>query len=258
MSTHFRPCIDIHNGAVKQIVGESLRDAGNTAAENFVSQKGAEYYADLYKREGLRGGHVIMLNSTDSPYYEATKQQALRALEAYPNGLQIGGGINCDNAEEFILGGASHVIVTSYIFNNGQIHFDRLEKLYDLLGRGRIVLDLSCRAINNSYYIATDRWQNITDIKVDGNLLNRLSQYCAEFLVHAVDMEGKAGGIDERLIVLLADSPIEVTYAGGISSYEDIRKIKEIGKDCVNFTVGSKLDIFGGNLSIEEIIACIQ
>ena len=109
----FRPCIDIHNGKVKQIVGGSLTDVQDQAKENFVSEQDAAFYAELYKKAGIVGGHVILLNSQDSPNYEATKQQALLALRTYPGGLQIGGGVNPGNAQEYLEAGACPVIVTS-------------------------------------------------------------------------------------------------------------------------------------------------
>ena len=254
----FRPCIDIHNGAVKQIVGATLDDASGKALENYVSEKGGEYYAKLYRRLGLPGGHVIILNRRESEYYEASRQQALKALEAYPGGLMIGGGINDKNAEEFIEAGASHVIVTSFVFSNGRIDEDNLRKLVKAVGSDRIVLDMSCRNIEGTYRVATDRWQKIADEIVDLQLFERLSEYCDEFLVHAVDSEGLQNGIDEELVRILATSGKPCTYAGGISSYDDIYRIKTAGRGLVNFTVGSKLDIFGGSLRIEEIIKCIR
>ena len=141
----FRPCIDIHNGQVKQIVGGSLKDQGDEAVTNFASSYDAAFYADLYKRDGLKGGHIILLNAKDSAYYEETKRQAISALEAYPGGMQIGGGITADNAKEYLDVGASHVIVTSYVFKGGQIKWENLEKLRDVVGKDKIVLDVSCR-----------------------------------------------------------------------------------------------------------------
>ena len=141
----FRPCIDIHNGKVKQIVGSSLKDEGNEATENFVSQCDASYFANLYKKENLKGAHVIMLNAKDSEYYEATKAQALLAVRTYPGALQVGGGITAENAKEYIENGADKVIVTSYVFKNGEIQYDNLEKLIASVGKEHIVLDLSCR-----------------------------------------------------------------------------------------------------------------
>lgn len=258
----FRPCIDIHNGQVKQIVGSSLRDSMNYAKENFVSDKDGAYYAGLYRDMNLTGGHVIMLNSRDSEYYEATKAQAMSALSAFPYGLQIGGGITADNAKEFIDAGASHVIVTGYVFKDGRIKYDNLEKLVSAVGKNHIVLDLSCRLRDGRYYIVTDRWQNFTDEILDTSLLEKLSEYCDEFLVHAVDSEGKSSGIDENVLEILAgvenDGKYVVTYAGGVSSVDDIIQIKEKGHNRVNVTVGSRLSIFGGDISIEEILECIQ
>lgn len=254
----FRPCIDIHNGKVKQIIGSTLRDEGDSAQENFVSEKDASYYAKIYKDNDLPGGHVIMLNPRGTGYYEATLAQALLALSAYPGGLMAGGGIDDENAGYFIDAGASHVIVTSFVFSKGTVNSDNLKKLEDAVGRDRIVLDLSCRKTDRGYMIATDRWQNLTDVRVDEELLETLSDRCDEFLVHAVDTEGKSSGIDEQLIRILAASPIPVCYAGGVSSYDDILRIKEAGSGRVDVTVGSKLDFFGGDLSLQEIIRCTR
>ena len=250
----FRPCIDIHNGKVKQIVGGSLKDAGNTADENFVSGQDAAFYADLYKKEGFRGGHIILLNAKDSEYYEATKKQAMSALQAYPGGLQVGGGITAENAEEFLAAGASHVIVTSYVFCDGQIQMDRLKKLLDTVGKEHLVLDLSCRKKDGKYYIVTDRWQKFTEQMITEELLEQLSGYCDEFLVHAVDVEGKAGGIEEELVRLLGSwGKIPVTYAGGVGNFDDLAKLKELGKNRLNVTIGSALDLFGGAMSYEKV-----
>lgn len=253
----FRPCIDIHNGKVKQIVGSTLRDKGDVAGENFVSDSDSTYFANLYKGYGLSGGHVIILNHAGSKYYESSKRQAKEALNAYPGGLMIGGGIGPDNAAEFLGAGASHVIATSYVFSDGAVNMDNLKRLFDATG-GRLVLDLSCKRVDGRYLVSTDRWQKLTDTVVDDTMFERLSGYCDEFLVHAIDSEGRSSGIDEELIAVLADAPRPVTYAGGISSLDDIKLIRTIGRDRVNFTVGSKLDIFGGNLRIEEIIECTR
>lgn len=252
----FRPCIDIHNGRVKQIVGGSLKDKGNQAEENFVSQMDGAFYANMYKKAGIRGGHIILLNPVTSEYYEATRAQALLALHSYPWGLQIGGGITADNAAQFIEAGASHVIVTSYVFNNGRIDYNNLEKLVDAVGKSHLVLDLSCRKMDDSYYIVTDRWQKFTDEVITEELLDELSQYCDEFLIHAVDVEGKASGIEKELVSLLGDwGKIPLTYAGGVHSFEDLRLIKELGHNMVNVTIGSALDLFGGSMKFEEVIA---
>lgn len=251
----FRPCIDIHNGKVKQIVGGTLRDAGNLAAENFVSEQDAVWFAELYRRAGIRGGHVILLNAVDSEFYEQTKEQALAALRDYPGGLQAGGGITAENAGLFLDAGASHVIVTSYVFQDGRIRYDRLQRLTEAVGRDRLVLDLSCRRTQQGYRIVTDRWQRLTEEQVDEKLLERLSGYCGEFLVHAVDVEGRAEGIEEELAALLGTwGKLPVTYAGGVHSYEDLRLLKKLGKGRLNVTVGSALDLFGGSLEWQKVL----
>lgn len=250
----FRPCIDIHNGQVKQIVGGSLLDQGDQVVENFAATQEADYFADMYKKDGLTGGHVILLNPASSEYYAKTKEQALKALRAYPEGLQIGGGITAENAAEYIEAGASHVIVTSYVFKNGEIQWENLEKLCAAVGKEHVVLDLSCRKKDDKYYIVTDRWQTFTNVVLDEAILEKLSGYCDEFLVHGVDVEGKASGIESELIEILSkETKIPVTYAGGISSLEDLEKIREIGKGKIDFTIGSALDLFGGKIPYQTI-----
>ena len=250
----FRPCIDIHNGQVKQIVGGSLLDQGDQAVENFAATQEADYFADMYKKDGLTGGHVILLNPASSEYYAKTKEQALKALRAYPEGLQIGGGITAENAAEYIAAGASHVIVTSYVFKNGEIQWENLENLCAAVGKEHVVLDLSCRKKDDKYYIVTDRWQTFTNVVLDEAILEKLSGYCDEFLVHGVDVEGKASGIESELIEILSkETKIPVTYAGGISSLEDLEKIREIGKGKIDFTIGSALDLFGGKIPYQTI-----
>ena len=251
----FRPCIDIHNGKVKQIVGGSLKDEQNHAQENFVSTQDAAFYADLYKGKEIKGGHVILLNAKDSAYYEATKAQAMLALSTYPGGLQVGGGITAKNAKEFIDAGASHVVVTSYVFRDGKIDYERLELLKDTIGTERIVLDVSCKKKAEGYVVVTDRWQKETTEILDVGLLDKLAGYCDEFLVHAVDVEGKAEGIEKELVALLGEwGKKPITYAGGVHNMEDLQLIKELGRDKVNVTVGSALDLFGGNMSFEAVI----
>ncbi len=251
----FRPCIDIHNGKVKQIVGGSLKDEGNKATENFVSEYDASYFANLYKKENLKGAHVIMLNAVDSEYYEATKAQAMIAIRTYPAALQVGGGITAKNAREYIDNGADKVIVTSYVFKDGVIQYDNLDKLIEAVGKEHIVLDLSCRKREGKYYIVTDRWQKFTDVEVKYETLDELSEYCSEFLIHAVDVEGKQQGIDVDLISYLGEwEGIPITYAGGIHAYEDIETIGKLGKGKIHVTVGSALDLFGGKLEFEKII----
>ena len=254
----FRPCIDIHNGHVVQIVGSSLRDENDSAQYNFVSEKDSAYYANLYKEHGLSGGHIIILNGKDSEYYEATKAEAVKALQTYKGGMQIGGGITDKNAEEYILAGASHIIVTSYVFSDGKICYNNLNRLNSAVGREHICLDVSCRMRNGKYYVVTDRWQKFTDVVLDENLIVSLSEYCDELLVHAVDVEGRKAGINATIAGILEKSPIPVTYAGGISSLDDIAKIRSIGNNKIDFTIGTALNIFGGDLDLMEVIRCTQ
>ena len=254
----FRPCIDIHNGKVKQIVGGSLRDEGSQARENFVSEQDAAFYAGLYQRQGIRGGHVILLNKEGTEYFEATRQQALSALRAYPGGLQIGGGIRDDNAADYLNAGASAVIVTSYVFRDGQMNWKNLKKLETAVGADHLVLDVSCRRKGDDYYIVTDRWQKFTDVVLTPSVLDELADYCVEFLVHAVDVEGKAEGIEEPLVRMLGSwDGIPVTYAGGVGSFDDLRKLKELGQNRLNVTIGSALDLFGGPMNYEETVKFI-
>lgn len=255
----FRPCIDIHNGKVKQIVGGSLRDEGNQAQENFVAEAGAEYYANLYKEHNLKGGHIILLNKEGTEFYEATKSQALNALRAYPGGMQIGGGINDTNASFFIEAGASHVIVTSFVFQNGQINFENLEKIKNAVGREHLVLDLSCRLKNDDYVIVTDRWQKDTDFVLNYENLTLLASYADEFLIHAVDVEGKMGGIEGILAKKLGEfHQIPITYAGGIHSFSDLDELNEKGNGRLDATIGSALSLFGGPMKFEEVIAYFE
>lgn len=255
----FRPCIDIHNGKVKQIVGGSLLDKGDFAKDNFVSEKNGDYYAALYRDAGLAGGHIILLNPIGSPYYEEDVRQACLALETYPGGLQIGGGMNNENAAYFLEKGASHIIVTSFVFRDGTIDYDNLNKIVKVTGKERLVLDLSCRKRGDAYYIVTDRWQKFTDVKLTEEVLDALSGYCDEFLIHAVDVEGKSSGIEEKIAALLGCwNGIPVTYAGGVGSMEDLRSLKELGRGRVDVTIGSALDLFGGPLRFEDVIEEIR
>ena len=261
---NFRPCIDIHNGKVKQIIGSSLQDEGDSARENFVASKDAVFYARMYRELGLTGGHIILLNPVDSPYYESTKRQAMEALSACPGLMQIGGGITADNAAQFLEAGASHVIVTSYVFKNGRINYTNLKKLVKAVGAERIVLDLSCKAASAAdnkeaaslaYYVVTDRWQKMTDVRLCAETLDELSEYCDEFLIHAADVEGKQNGIEENVAKILGDwGKKPITYAGGVHSLEDIALLKKIGKKKIDVTVGSALDIFGGNLKLTDVV----
>lgn len=261
----FRPCIDIHNGKVKQIVGGSLCDKSeenSSADENFVSEKSADYFAELYKKYNLFGGHIILLNKQGTDEYDADLKQAELALSTFPEGLQIGGGITSENALTFIKMGASHIIVTSYVFKDGKVNMENLKALVDSVGKEKIVLDLSCRKRDGKYFIVTDRWQKFTDVEVTSETFTELYKYCDEFLVHAVDVEGKSSGIDSELLEILS-SAAEVlasdknqgkniiTYAGGISSSDDINLIDKTGSGRIDFTVGSALDLFGGNIKFE-------
>lgn len=251
----FRPCIDIHNGKVKQIVGGSLLDAGNHAEENFVAEQDASFYAHLYKESHIKGGHIILLNKAGTPYYEEDVAQAKLALSEYPNGLQVGGGITAENAKSFLDMGASHVIVTSYVFKDGKIDYERLDKLTKAVGKEHLVLDLSCRKKDEKYYIVIHRWQNFTDEIVSKETIEKLEKYADEFLIHAVDVEGKANGVERELVRMLGEySSLPITYAGGVGSYEDIEIIRTIGKGRLNVTIGSALDIFGGTLDYDKVI----
>ena len=251
----FRPCIDIHNGKVKQIVGGSLKDEGNQAKENFVAEQDAAYFAEFYKKDKIRGGHIILLNPSDSSYYKETKRQALLALHTYPGGMQVGGGIHAENAKEFIEAGASHVIVTSYVFKDGRINYENLKRLSNLIGAEHLVLDLSCRKKDGRYYIVTDRWQKFTEEVVTPETLDKLAEYCSEYLIHAVDVEGKAAGIETELATMLGTwGKQPMTYAGGVGSFDDLESLKQCGQDRIDVTVGSALDIFGGALPYDEVV----
>lgn len=255
----FRPCIDIHNGKVKQIVGGSLLDKGDQAEENFVSEQDASFFASFYEKKGCRGGHVILLNPPESPYYQATREQAFGALRSFPGGLQIGGGITPDNAEEFLRAGASHVIVTSYVFRGGEFHRDNLKKLVERVGKEHIVLDLSCRKKEGVYYIVTDRWQNYTQVPLTPQTMEELADSCDEFLIHAVDVEGKASGIETNLAKMLGEwRKKPITYAGGVHTYEDITLLKRLGHGQIHVTIGSALDLFGGNLEFDKVLEIVK
>lgn len=255
----FRPCIDIHNGKVKQIVGGSLLDAGNQAEENFVAVQDAAFYASLYKRSGIKGGHIILLNKAGTEYYDADVKQARLALKEYPGGLQIGGGITAENAAGFLEMGASHVIVTSYVFSDGKIDYGRLRTLVKAVGKEHLVLDLSCRKRDGQYYIVTDRWQKFTEEIVSKETIEKLQDYADEFLVHAVDVEGKANGVEEELVKILSEyAGVSVTYAGGVGSYKDIETLKRLGRGRLNVTIGSALDLFGGSLNYDRVIGMMD
>lgn len=239
--TKFRPCIDLHNGSVKQIVGGSLSEDGRGLQTNFESDRPAGYYANIYRKDGLQGGHVIKLG----PGNDAAARQA---LAAYPGGLQIGGGICLENAADWLRAGASHVIVTSWLFGGeGQFLPGRLDQLVGEVGREHLVVDLSCRAKGDGWVVAMNRWQTLTDLGVDAPTIRELAESCDEFLVHAADVEGKCGGIDSRLVEYLgAHCPIPVTYAGGANAFWDLATVDELSGGKVDLTIGSALDLFGG------------
>jgi len=246
----FRPCIDLHEGKVKQLVGGTLGAETQPLQTNFVSDRPATWYADLYKRDGLQGGHVIMLGP-------GNEDPARAALAAYRGGLQIGGGINLDNARSWLDAGASHVIITSYVFRDGQVDWQRLRSLVDAIGKDRLVLDLSCRRHDNHYLVVTDRWQKFTGVAINGQNLQRLADSCAEFLVHAADVEGLGRGIDRELVSSLAEwSPIPTTYAGGANALSDLEEVTRLSDGRIDLTIGSALDIFGGKgVRYEDAVA---
>jgi phosphoribosylformimino-5-aminoimidazole carboxamide ribotide isomerase len=234
----FRPCIDLHEGKVKQIVGGTLGDSGPRT--NFVSDRSVAWFAELYRRDGLTGGHVIMLGPGNDT-------EARAALAAFPGGLQIGGGVNAQNARGWIEAGASHVIVTSWVFREGRVDWDRLGELVKTAGKNRLVLDLSCRRLDENYFVVTDRWQKFTEVAITPETLRKLAGSCAEFLVHAVDVEGLCHGIDRELVEKLGQwTPIPTTYAGGANSLADLEEVTRLGRNKIDLTIGSALDIFGG------------
>lgn len=236
----FRPCIDLHEGRVKQIVGSTLSDSEAGLRTNFVADRPAAWFAALYRRDGLRGGHVICLGS-------GNEAAAREALAAYPGGLQLGGGVTADNARAWLEAGASHVIVTSWVFREGQLERERLRALQRAVGRERLVLDLSCRRREGRYWVMTDRWQRFTELALSRETLEDLAGHCAEFLIHAVDVEGLGQGIDEELVTRLGQwAPCPITYAGGARSLADLERVTELGRGRVDLTIGSALDLFGG------------
>lgn len=246
--TAFRPCIDLHQGQVKQIVGGSLTDDG--ADTNFVSQYDATYYAELYRQHCLTGGHVIALGPNN-------QQQVFKALAAYPGGLQFGGGVCLENAASYLAAGASHIIVTSYLFDQGELSWSRLEAIKAEVGAEHLVFDLSCRKTVQGWMIATDRWQTITNTPVNTETIKELENHCAEFLVHAADVEGLQGGIDKDLVKLLGEScALPCTYAGGAESLQDLALVESLSSGAVDLTIGSALDIFGGTgVTLEECVS---
>lgn len=245
----FRPCIDLHDGKVKQIVGETLN---TELVENFVSQHDSTYYAELFKRDGLRGGHVIMLGPNN-------EEAAKRALSAYPGGLQVGGGIHAQNARQYVEAGASHVIVTSYIFKDGKLNWDNLKEIVEQVGKQRLVIDLSCKSRDGRWYVVTNQWKQFSNFEVNAANIAELEQYCDELLVHAVDVEGKQSGIQQDLVRDLAEwTSIPTTYAGGARSLDDIELFRQLSGGKLGLTIGSALSIFGGALDYETVLAAFR
>lgn len=246
----FRPCIDLHEGKVKQLVGGTLGGDPGRLRTNFVSDRPAVWYAELYRRDGLKGGHVILLGP-------GNESEARTALQAYPGGLQIGGGVKLNNARTWLAAGASHVIVTSWVFRGGQVDWERLSQLVGAIGKERLVLDLSCRRRGDDYFVVTNRWQKFTDLAISRENLKKLAAWCAEFLIHAVDVEGQCRGIDQELVSRLRQwSPIPTTYAGGASSLADLEAVTRLGQGRIDLTIGSAMDIFGGSgVRYEDAVA---
>lgn len=244
----FRPCIDLHSGKVKQIVGESLQDDAAKLKENFVSEHGAAYYADMFKRDGLSGGHVIMLGG-------GNEREAVNALQAYPGGLQIGGGITAENAAFYLEQGATHVIVTSFIFRDGRLDMEHLNRIAAEVGKQRLVIDLSCKQKDGKWLVVTNQWRMFSDFELTSANLSFLESYCDEFLVHAVDVEGKQSGIQKELSIKLAEFvSIPTTYAGGARSLADLDEFRRLTDGKLDITVGSALDIFGGKLPYQDVV----
>ena len=249
----FRPCIDLREGRVVQIIGSSLIDKNSeTLKTNFETDRSPEEFARMYKEDNLTGGHVISLGS-------GNEEAALSALQTFPGGFHIGGGITPQNAVAYLDAGASHVIVTSYVFSNGRIDLEKLKLLQETVGKDRLVLDLSCRKKGSDFWIVTDRWQKFTNEIISPEILNQLADHCDEFLVHGVDVEGKMEGIQTELIGILGKySPIPVTYAGGVNALSDLDLVKEVGQNRVDLTIGSALDIFGGTVPYRSVVEWFQ
>ncbi|MBB6735363.1 phosphoribosylformimino-5-aminoimidazole carboxamide ribotide isomerase [Cohnella zeiphila] len=244
----FRPCIDIHQGKVKQIVGETLQEDASKVVENFVSAQDPGHYAKMYKEDGLTGGHIIMLGG-------GNREAAVQALRAYPEGMQIGGGITAENAAEYLEEGASHVIVTSYVFRDGRLDTDNLRKIVAEVGKERLVLDLSCKERDGKWYVVTNQWTRFSDLELNEASIRELENSCDEFLIHAVDVEGKREGVQERLARHLAEwVRIPTTYAGGARSLADLERFRAITGGRLDITIGSALDIFGGALAYREVV----
>ncbi|MCC5844941.1 MAG: phosphoribosylformimino-5-aminoimidazole carboxamide ribotide isomerase [Verrucomicrobia bacterium] len=247
--TRFRPCIDLHNGRVKQIVGGTLRNEDEPRT-NFVSPNGADWFANRYREDNLTGGHVIQLGP-------GNQEAAEQALAAWPKGLQLGGGIREDNALAWLENGADKIIVTSWLFDeHARFQPKRMEQLARLVGPEHLVIDLSCRGRFPDWRVAMNRWQTPTDLAVNAETLAFMADFCSEFLIHAADVEGLKAGMDEDLIRMLgAESPLPVTYAGGASRFEDLARTESLSQGRVDLTIGSALDLFGGTIPYADCVA---
>lgn len=248
--TRFRPCIDLHQGQVKQIVGGTLSDEGGGPDTHFVSAQGADYYAAKYKRDGLTGAHVIQLGP-------GNRAAAISALSAWPDGLQLGGGVTVMNAESWMAAGAGKLIVTSWLFDErNRFDLSRLKAISKLVGPEKLVVDLSCRGRDGEWWVAIHRWQTLTDMRLIPETLKLFEPYCSELLIHAADVEGLRAGMDEDLIRFLgAESPLPVTYAGGAKQFEDLARVNRLSDGRVDLTIGSALDIFGGDVPYADCVA---
>lgn len=244
----FRPCIDLHDGKVKQIVGSTLGHKDQDVIENFISNHDSSYYAKMFAKDQLTGGHVIMLG-------DGNEEAALAALAAYPQGLQVGGGITTENAKKYIDAGATHVIVTSFIFYDGRLNVDRLKQLVQIIGKQHLVIDLSCRKRDGKWFVVTDKWTKFSDFEVNAESIAFIENFCDELLIHAVDVEGKKGGMQESLVHDLATwTTIPTTYAGGVRSLGDLKKFENIANGKLHITIGSALSIFGGDLPYSDVV----
>lgn len=239
---------------MKQIVGGSLRDDGPGPKENFVSEQPPAWFAQKFREDKLFGGHVIMLG-------KGNETAAMEALAAFPQGLQVGGGIRPGNAAAWLDAGASHVIVTSALFDaDGKFLQDAVDALVEEVGRKRLVIDLSCRRTTKGWTVAMNRWQTLTDLEVSPATLDALLPLCDEFLIHAADVEGLCGGIDRELVALLGGwGKCPITYAGGAATMDDVKLVSEAGRGLVDVTVGSALDLFGGKgIRYADLVAMEQ
>ena len=227
---------------VKQIVGGSLSDTDQEQLQtNFIAEHDSAWFAEQYKQDQLYGGHIIKLGPGND-------EAARRALSAWPDGMHLGDGINADNAKSWLDAGAEKVIVTSFLFDGDHLNVHKLQALSNLVGKEQLVVDLSCRRRNDSWVVATNRWQTYTDFAINPENLEAVAAYCSELLIHAADVEGKCQGIDQELVQFLGQHiSIPCTYAGGARNIDDLKSVQSLSNGCIDLTFGSALDIFGGN-----------